>query len=317
MRTFLSVLLVAGILAATAVVALVLHDGAVARVDDAERGSARRASQELEKTLAATSFRLRGVAGLFEASEQVSSSEFRAFATPLFGDQHALNGVLWMPQIVDRRRRAYERANQPITEGLPNARRRAAERAVYFPVLYLETRSPVRPLGFDVASDPSRRATIRRATQLSEPRATEPVALAGTGEPGIIIYEPVFAGHAVPDTGPARERAVQGVVGGSYRLDVLLATLRESVPAGTTLQVFQDDSRISGSSRMDGSEDAHVSVVGRSWTVRAVSKGSASLTVPIVVLLAGGALALLVALMLPPGVHARALRADDGRRTHD
>ncbi len=78
MRAILSTLLVAGILVSSAVVALVLHDGAADRIRDAERGHAGRAAQELEKTLEETSIRLRGVAGLFEASEQVSRSEYRA-----------------------------------------------------------------------------------------------------------------------------------------------------------------------------------------------------------------------------------------------
>lgn len=298
MRTLLSILLVAGILAGTVAVAVVLHDTAVARARDAEQNNARRAAQELEKTLQATAFRLRGVAGLFEASERVSAPEFHAFATPLFGEQRALNAVIWMPQIVDRRRRAYERANSPITEGPPAARHQAARRAVYFPVTYLETALPVRALGFDGASDPSRRAAMWRAIQRLHAQATTPVTLAASGKPGIVLYQPVFAGHAIPKTRAERERMVQGVIAGSYRLDSLLQSLRRSVPAGTELQVRQDGNQISGPRRMDGGVTSHVVVVGRSWIVRASSNQSPSLTVPAAVLLAGAALALLVALML-------------------
>jgi len=298
MRTFLSILLVAGILAATVAVAVVLHDTTVARARDAEQNNARRASQELERTLQATAFRLRGVAGLFEASEEVSAPEFHAFATPLFEEQYALNAVVWMPQITNRRRRAYERASSPITEGPPAARQRAARRAVYYPVTYLETKRPVRGLGFDGASESSRRAAMRRGIQSSRAQATTPVTLAGSGKPGIVLYQPVFAGHAVPKTGAERERMVQGLIAGSYRLDSLFASLHRSVPAGTELQVRQDGNQISGQRRMDGGETSHVVVVGRSWSVRASSNRSPSLTVPAAVLLAGAALALLVALML-------------------
>ena len=82
-RTFLPVLLAAVILAASAVVAVVLHDDAVARARDADQDSARQAAQELEKTLQATAFRLRGVAGLFDASQEVTAPEFRAFVSAL------------------------------------------------------------------------------------------------------------------------------------------------------------------------------------------------------------------------------------------
>ncbi len=296
MRTILSILLIAGILAATAVVASVVHDGVVARARDAERADARRAAQELEKTLEATTFGLRGAAGLFEASEEVSPTEFRTFVAPLFGEQHALSGVLWMPRIVDRDRRAYEHAYGPIMEGGPDAGHQAAARAVYFPVRYLETESPRPGVGFDGASDPTRRAALERAIEDAESQATPPVTLAGSGEPGLILYQPVFAGRAVAVTN-ARERTVMGVVAGFYRLDSLLASLRESVPAGTSLQVFQDGTPISGSRQLDRGETSTVDVIGRNWSVRVASSQSPSL-MPIGILLTGAALALLVALML-------------------
>ena len=299
MRAILSILLVAGILVSSAVVALVLHDGAADRIRDAERGHAGRAAQELEKTLEETSFRLRGVAGLFEASEQVSRSEYRAFVSPLFGEQDALNALIWMPRVTESRRAAYERVHdRPILQGPPNARQTAAERSLYFPVTYLETESRQRPLGFDAFSDPARRRAIRRATQLSASQSTPPLVLAGSGRPGLVIYQPVFPGHKVPAARAERERTVQGVVAGSYRLDALLASLRRSVPAGTQLLVKQDGKRVSGPGSLEDGQTAGVAAVGRRWSVQASSNASPSLIVPASVLLTGAALALLVALML-------------------
>jgi diguanylate cyclase (GGDEF)-like protein/PAS domain S-box-containing protein len=297
MRTFLSILLVAGILTATVVVAVVLQDAAVASIRGDEQDNARKASQELAKTLQTTAFALRSVVGLFDASETVSASEFHAFAKPLFGEQSALNAILWMPQITDRRRGAYEQANAPITEGPPTTRQRAARRAVYFPVTYIETGSSRRALGFDGASEPLRRVAMWRAIRRSQPQATTLVTLAGSGRPGIVLYQPVFAGHAVSTTRGARGRTVGGIVAGTYQLDSLLASLSRSVPAGTKLQVRQDGTQISGPGRMDG-ESSQVTVVGHSWIVRASSNRSPSLALPAAVLLAGAALALLVALML-------------------
>jgi diguanylate cyclase (GGDEF)-like protein len=298
MRTLLSILLVAGILGATGVVAVVLRDNAVAGARDAEQDNARKVSQELVKTLQATAFTLRGVVGLFDASAEVKAPEFHAFVHPLFHEQSALNAILWMPRIADRERGAYERANHPITEGPPTARQRAAKRAVYFPVTYFESQSSRHAPGFDGASDPLRRAAMLRAIQRSQPQATTPVALASSGKAGIVIYQPVFASHRVPGTRAERELTVQGIVAGSYRIDSLFASLRRSVPAGTKLQVRQDGKRISGPRRMDDGENSQVTVAGRTWTVRASSNLSPSLAAPAAILLAGAALALLVALML-------------------
>jgi signal transduction histidine kinase len=299
MRTLLSSLLVAGVLAASGVVAVILHGNAVARARDGERDDARQAVGALERSLEATAFRLRGVAGLFEASESVSAPEFHAFTTPVFEEQHALSAILWMPRIDDRGRRAYERANQPITEGEAHARRTATRRATYFPIAYLETESPPgHSLGFDGAWDLSRRAAIRQAISLSRSQASAPVRLASSGRPGLVLYSPVFVDGVVP-AAAARERTVQGVVAGAYRLDSLLAALHESVPAGTDLQVREDGKLISGPSQMDGGETSRaVDAVGRRWTVRASSPEALSLVAPFVALLVGGSLALLVAVML-------------------
>ena len=299
LRTPLSILLVLGILVASAAVAIVLHDGAVDRARDVERGYARQAAQELEKTLQATAFRLRGVAGLFEASQHVSDDGFRAFVKPLFAEQDALNAVIWLPRITDDRRRAFERSHhQPIVEGPPDTRRSAGIRSVYFPVTYLVSQVTESALGFDAASEPARLAAIRSATRRSQPQATSSVSLATSGKPGVVIYQPVFAGHTVPPTAALRERHVQGVVAGSYRLDSLFASLRRSVPAGTTLQIREDGKLIRGPKDMHNAETMRVNAVGRSWTLRSSSNQGPSLAVPAAVLATGAALALLVALML-------------------
>jgi len=257
-----------------------------------------------------TAFSLRGVAGLFEASKRVSPTEFRAFATPLFAEQSALSSVSWLPRIRDRRRRAYEREfDRLITEGPPSERRTAAKRPAYFPVTYFVTTAQERAFGFDAASDPARSRAIRLATQLSRGQATPPVTLANSGKPGIVIYQPVFADQPVPPPVPAdqaapaarRERELQGIVSGAYRVDSLVASLRRSVPAGTVLQVRESNTHISGPRDMTDGESARVTAVGRSWVVRASTNRSPSLLLPATVLLTGAALALLVALMLRQG----------------
>jgi diguanylate cyclase (GGDEF)-like protein len=299
LRTPLSILLVLGILVASAAVAVVLHDGAVDRARVVERGHARQAAQELEKTLQATAFRLRGVAGLFEASQFVSDDEFRAFVRPLFGEQEALNAVIWLPRITNERRRAFERSHQrPIVEGSPETRRSAGIRSAYFPVTYLVSQVTRSALGFDAASEPSRLAAIRSATRRSQAQVTTSVSLASSGEPGVVIYQPVFAGHTVPPTAALREQNVQGVVAGSYKLDSLFASLHRSVPDGTTLQIREDGKLIRGPKHMDDAETMRVNAVGRTWTLRSSSNQGPSLAVPAAVLAAGAALALLVALML-------------------
>jgi diguanylate cyclase (GGDEF)-like protein len=298
MRSFLSALVVGGILAAGIALAAVLQAKEERRVRDDDRDRANRAAFVLQQTVAATGLSLRGAAGLFEASSAVSRREFETYVAPLFERQPALNSVLWMPRVSRAGRRAYERrTGRSITEGPLGSRRVAPSRPVHFPVTYRFSSSRRHTYGWDGASDAARSSAIRTATRRARPHATPAIPLANSGAQGVLVYQPVFRSVAIPAGGRARERALRGVVAGTFRIDRLAATIRSGLPAGTILQVRHGGALVSGPARLDRAAHVRVTAAGRRWTLRVASTRTAN-RAPARLALGAGILLALMALLL-------------------
>ena len=110
---------------------------------------------------------VRSVVSLYAASQSVDRDEFRAFVEPALTRYHSIQALEWIPRVPAVERQSYvEHARREgnagfqITErGADGAMRPAAERADYFPVYFVEPlQGNERALGFDLASNPTRRA---------------------------------------------------------------------------------------------------------------------------------------------------------------
>ncbi|WP_374524405.1 CHASE domain-containing protein [Sphingopyxis sp.] len=112
--------------------------------------------------------------------------------------------------------------------------RPATDQPVGFPVVLVEPYTPRRhaALGFDMYSEPVRRAAMRRAWQTGRPAASGIVHLqqertAAVKQPGFLIYLPVYArtgeargGATIATTGGAR--AIEAFVYAPFRIDDLI-----------------------------------------------------------------------------------------------
>jgi two-component sensor histidine kinase/CHASE1-domain containing sensor protein len=94
----------------------------------------------------------------------------------------------------------------------------------YTAVVYLEPENwrNARAIGYDMFSEPRRRAAMERARDTGNAALSRKVSLMQeTGEDvqaGTLIYMPVYADGAVPDTVEARRRAIVGYVYGVFRM---------------------------------------------------------------------------------------------------
>lgn len=162
---------------------------------------------------------LESLVALFASSDVVTRTEFAVFAGRLFHEGGFIQALEWAPR-VDRADRAELEATVR-EEGFPDfeireyagERRRAAERAIHYPVVFVEPfEGNESVLGFDLASTPERAEAIERARATGEPAATPPIALVqeperisgflavarvGGKSPGIVVavfrYEPLLA----------------------------------------------------------------------------------------------------------------------------
>ena len=217
---------------------------------------------------------LRACAALFAASDEVTADEFRSFITPL------------------RLRERY-----PGIQGIGFARRIAPDdasrvrlwppgrREEYTSIVYLEPQDERNraALGYDMFTDPVRRAAMTRARDTGMPAASGRVTLVQeidlAKQAGFLIYMPVYAQEVATSTVLDRREAIAGYVFSPFRADDLLAGIIEgrqtplieyevydggvAAPAGLLHVSSRDDA-----DRRDGLETTHrFDVAGRTWTM--------------------------------------------------
>ena len=180
---------------------------------------------------------LRGAAGLFQASDNVSREELRTFVEGLnlktrypgiqgIGFSLRVQAEWKNPVIAEMRR--HGEAKFRIWPDSP--------RDDLFPIIYLEPldRRNRAALGFDMFTNPARRAAMERARDTGEPSATGRIRLEQEIDPhkqaGFLIYLPVYKKGRPTATLEERRAALAGFVYSAFRADDLLQGTLGSSP---------------------------------------------------------------------------------------
>ena len=226
------------------------------------------------------------VAGLYRAIDTVTQDELTTFADGVRDDRPGVLSLSWIAVVPADQRASYERRN---AQALPTEigaiwqldskgeRARADERAVYYP---LEAVAPLaasrRILGFDLGSEPVRRAALERARDRAVPTATPRIDLLqdSSGLPGFLILVPVYGKPSAVGGRPV----LRGFSSTAVRVhDVVSAALIGFDDAGIMLRIV--DEALDTSTRVlygrDGADDSKVQwsrrfeVAGRGWRIDA------------------------------------------------
>jgi diguanylate cyclase (GGDEF)-like protein len=204
------------------------------RVDLREQQIAAAAAADLQSAVEVHAEVLRGIGGLFDASDYVDPAEFRAFTRTALERHPSMEAVSWdayVPRSELASFLAAQRA-QPgletysITEKDANGDiRPAGDRRTYVPVVYIEPFESNRAaLGFDLLSNPQRGSTVREAIATGQLTATPPLELVqddGTQQ-GMLLLLPSF-GVPAPATAQERRARIVGFSVGVYRLEDLVS----------------------------------------------------------------------------------------------
>jgi signal transduction histidine kinase len=172
---------------------------------------------------------LRATAALFAASEGVTSDEFRAFVEHLeLGERYpgvqAIGfSVQVQPAEVDALVARIRKEGVQDFRIWPEGTRRLYHTIVYIEPLNRRGRAM---LGYDMSTEPARRAAMERARDTGRPAATGRVELvlevAERRHEGFLVYVPVYR-HGLPAASvEERRRALVGFVYGAFRADSLL-----------------------------------------------------------------------------------------------
>lgn len=214
--------------------------------------------------------------------------------------------------------------------------RPSGERDDYFPIVFNEPFAGrnARVVGFDMFSEPVRRAAMERARDSADAAITGKVTLAGEAftntqpqQAGFVMYVPVFRREARTLPPAARDSALVGYVFGPFRMhDLMRGILDEGALHVIDMRVFDGEAR-PGNELIDTrtawratssdaapvfSRRAIFQMPGRVWTIQFVSRPDFDATLlearPWTVL-AGGALASLVLFALTVALMAAWNRA--------
>jgi PAS domain S-box-containing protein len=196
---------------------------------------------------------LYSVENLYASSVPINRQQFKTFVSHWFSRHPGIRAISWSPKILDSERTNYEQAarqdglnNFQITEKSPQGELvRAARRAEYIPVYYLESvRGTGRALGFDAASDLIRREALNRARDTGKPTATDPLTLIQDIERdgGFVVFLPIYKPGRPHNSLQERRLNLQGYVSGAFRIrDMMNTALKGAKMADIEIRLY--DSR--------------------------------------------------------------------------
>lgn len=195
---------------------------------------------------------LRAIHSFYEAAGTVTRRQFKAFGRREVSEHTSIQALEWIPRVRDAERAPYEAAARRdgfpdfhITERNAQGRMvRAARRAEYFPVYYVEPyKGNEVALGFDLASNPARLAALERARDTGALTATPRIVLVQeTGEQyGFLIFVPVYRPASSYESLEERRRNLWGVILGVFRIgDLVEASLRGLDVAGIDITIYDE-----------------------------------------------------------------------------
>jgi two-component system cell cycle sensor histidine kinase/response regulator CckA len=243
---------------------------------------------------------LKGVAGLFAASANVERGEFQDYTEAVLSQSPAVLGLSFSPIVADVGKDKYATAVQR-TGLLDFHIHPQGTREFYTPVTYIEPQSGanLRALGYDIYSDPVRRAAMDSARDSGEGAITSKILLVQDGnespQAGALLVFPVYNKGMPIDTLEARRSNIAGWVAAPFHVFDLMSNLLGEAGADLDIEVYDGENIAGGTLIYDddheyeyeyeydlqvGDDDGgfqstqRIVVGGRTWIVQTSSKPS-------------------------------------------
>ncbi len=206
---------------------------------------ARRVTTKIAERFDAYDEILRGAAGLFAASDQVTRDDFRRYVAALQlgraykGIQGVGFAVVVRPEQLDDHLRAVRAEGFPEYEVKP-----AGARALYTSIVYLEpfTGRNLRAFGYDMFSEAVRREAMESARDRWDVATSGKVTLVQETDRdvqgGILIYMPVHGREGEHGDEPARMAALLGWVYSPLRMNDLMEGILGELPVQFRMEIL-------------------------------------------------------------------------------
>ena len=268
---FLTLGVVALVLAVGGTASVLLYRQADANAVAAQRDVANRVAKVLQSTSDVIEAGFSGANALVRADGTVSQVAFRSFATEVA--RASGTGAIGFEVIVnDGERAAWEASvGHPIRQvGPSGALVVADQRPVYSPVEWVEPSSAAGQqfYGFDFMSDPVRAAALQAARDTTMTVFSEPGVQQPDGTTAFFVVHALFRPGQPLATESQRRAAFIGSVSSTVSGDQLLDVIGAEVPRGTRVEITDGDAVLASTAVAPRIGDqAPVTGGGRPWMV--------------------------------------------------
>ena len=204
-----------------------------------------------ERNLIGSENALEWIVAFFSSSSRVERTEFQTFVAMHGAKRSGIQALEWIPRVSDADRVAFENAAR--ADGLTRFTFRqigdggmepASIRAEYFPVFYVEPMAGnEKALGFDLASNPARKAALEKSRDTGTVVASDRIKLVQeeTAQNGVIVFAPIYSGKHRPETVEERRRELSGFALGVFRIgDLLTSAITDSTQGNDLLISLYD-----------------------------------------------------------------------------
>ncbi len=207
---------------------------------------------------------LRGLSGLFRASDEVTRRDFQLYLAQLDIQRRypGIQGFGYQPIVREADRRVF--TERVRAEGFPDFEIYPPEpRDEYAPVLYTEPfgRNSA-ALGFDLYTEPVRRAALLRARDTGLTRITSKIHLMigppGAGKPAFLMCPPLYHRDTATDSLESRQSAHEGYVVAVFLMERLMKQVLGPEEHDVHLHVFDGPVAARGKLMYDGAPASEV-----------------------------------------------------------
>ncbi len=176
---------------------------------------------------------LNSIASLHAVSGRMERGQFGSFVRESLNRQRELQALSWNPVVKEGERAAFEAGSDRLIRELgPGGQMgTAAARSEYVPVGFIEPlEGNATALGYDLSSDPLRRASLERARDAGKAIGTGALRLAQgpTHEAGFLVMLPIYRG-GTPGTVMERRERIAGYAVAVFRVAELVKVVFEEL----------------------------------------------------------------------------------------
>jgi len=277
-----------------------------ARDKQEQQFAASQVTEKINERLSSYALLLRSSAGLFAGANRVKREDWRRYIDKL-GGSDAVSGVVGFgfavvvtPDQLDAHQQRMVREGFEDYQVYP-----PGPRDLYTAIVFLEPRSPenLPVMGYDMYSEPTRRAAMDQARDTGQPALTSKLALQRDPEasisPGILIYVPVYRNNTNPETLELRRQTLAAWVYGAFQVTTMLEGILEdwATPSGVRraigVRIYDQTpgeenllfSNLPAQIDVDPELDHQISFNGHTWVLRFAPRGSTALRYGVTVIL--------------------------------